>query len=824
MNILKKLLFFFFALTIVTQSIATPPKNKPETDVSTEKALKVFFEILEKAKNDDSRKREQAVIDKTTDNTNLHRAVFEHNIETIRSLLKQKPQHLSFQNKNGNTPLHIALAVIVNENDENLEEKQRTINEIINILVKKIEQQENANTIFNTQNTFGITPLHVATGTNKIEAIKTLLNTNKIKTDIPDKNEYTALLIAAKLGFTEIVNLLATEENIYITNNDGNTSLHLAAKSRNTETVLAILKKEREDENRTKNIMFIKNNQGLIPIQCSDLYADSHNTLNTLHNQMIDILITSLETESTDEFIKRMKLIKTTNITNVIELYNLNTILHIAGYKGYFEKTKAILENFTIDINVKNKSDNTPLHVATLNEKNNVLDVIKLLVKNGANINAINSNGNTPLHLATIRFENNAEVIDFLLTQENVNINHIDNNKLRPLHIAIINDKIEIINKLIKHGAIIDSDMFEAAKGHPIIIRILKRAQKERESKNAEIACNTELSEKEREQNLEDLISGLEIAKKKKQEPKKKNKKKKKNPKSPKKVKTLKTKEKQPNKKEQESQKDLKTQEEQAKAIKAIREKKEKEKLEKKRKIEIEKMKKTKKQEEEKTAWNTKREKAAIKIQNAFRNYKKRKKIYKAIDFAHITHKDNCITQFNDLLFTQRFMTGQFFDEKFEDLNYIAKDFKDKNENTALHLFAQSKNHSKYIPILLNHGAEINAINKDGMTSLHSAVYHGNENAVELLIQHGADVNTHENNLGFTPLHEAVNKKIIRIVRMLVANGANNNALDKKGKSPFAYTQKSDFTAALCGKKIPNDTNVNSINKPVIIDLSDEYD
>lgn len=49
------------------------------------------------------------------------------------------------------------------------------------------------------------------------------------------------------------------------------------------------------------------------------------------------------------------------------------------------------------DINLKDKTLSTPLHVAT---KTNRPDVVKILVQHGAHITVRDTNGKTPLHYA----------------------------------------------------------------------------------------------------------------------------------------------------------------------------------------------------------------------------------------------------------------------------------------------------------------------------------------------------------------------------------------------------------------------------------------
>ena len=78
---------------------------------------------------------------------------------------------------------------------------------------------------------------------------------------------------------------------------------------------------------------------------------------------------------------------------------------------------------------------------------------------------------------------------------------------------------------------------------------------------------------------------------------------------------------------------------------------------------------------------------------------------------------------------------------------------------TALH-FAAAKGFDEAIPLLVNHGANVNYVSNAGYiynthdghyTPIHFAAQHGHNNAIKLLIQHGADTNL-KTQLGKTAL------------------------------------------------------------------------
>ncbi|MFH1644545.1 MAG: ankyrin repeat domain-containing protein, partial [bacterium] len=518
----KLILSFLFSFLFSTQSIPIPPKatNHGLSEVQA-KVINDFFEVVKKTEEDRFAQIQEAVRNERINNTPLHDAILEHNLEEIKILLDSQPQQLAMQNENGNTPLLLAVATVVEEDIEDIEEKQRIIDEIINRLIEKIEQQENAEAIFNTQNIFGLSILHVAAGTNKKETVEKLINTNKVFENIQDDTGATPLHVASKFGLTEIVKLLANPGNIFFIDDNGNTALHEAAKSGNSETVVAILN-QTDNPNNDKNILYIKNNFGKIPIQCcKSIHANSYKILETIQFQIFQDLYKSLKNDSIDNFILKIKgMQRNEDITNIVDIGYLNTILHIAAKQGFFEKAEAMLENFKIDVNAKNIRMETPLHIALINIGNDALKTVNLLISHGADINAMNIDGRDILHLAITVARD--DVIDFLLQQNKVNVNHIDNNDVSTLQAAVMGNKIGIIKKLIDLGAQVTPNVFKTAAQNPFLIKILKKAQQQ--TKN-EITHINEETEKERLENIENLIQELEI-KKNPQKKQKKDKKK----------------------------------------------------------------------------------------------------------------------------------------------------------------------------------------------------------------------------------------------------------------------------------------------------------
>lgn len=93
------------------------------------------------------------------------------------------------------------------------------------------------------------------------------------------------------------------------------------------------------------------------------------------------------------------------------------------------------------------------------------------------------------------------------------------------------------------------------------------------------------------------------------------------------------------------------------------------------------------------------------------------------------------------------------------------------------------------VSLMLDRGADINAVNFLDMTPLHQASYTGQDETVSLLIKRGAKVNV-DNSVRFsydvaTPLACAAYFNNIKTVKLLVANGADINAPGSCNATPL---------------------------------------
>ncbi|KAE8386173.1 ankyrin repeat-containing domain protein [Aspergillus alliaceus] len=90
---------------------------------------------------------------------------------------------------------------------------------------------------------------------------------------------------------------------------------------------------------------------------------------------------------------------------------------------------------------------------------------------------------------------------------------------------------------------------------------------------------------------------------------------------------------------------------------------------------------------------------------------------------------------------------------------------------------------------MIDQGADINAVDKDGRTPLHDAIRVGVENVACLLIDRGADINATDKD-GRTPLHDAALNESEMLLRLftgqkpLVSNNPYDTIVDRTFQIP----------------------------------------
>jgi len=108
------------------------------------------------------------------------------------------------------------------------------------------------------------------------------------------------------------------------------------------------------------------------------------------------------------------------------------------------------------------------------------------------------------------------------------------------------------------------------------------------------------------------------------------------------------------------------------------------------------------------------------------------------------------------------------------------------NFNTPLHQ-ACAMNKADLVKILIDNGAKVNLLNREGWPPMFSAVRSGNAEVVAYLINHGAFLNVKDPRTGGTELHMAAALGFGEVAGMLIDRGADFKAKNNDGLTPVDF-------------------------------------
>src|SRR5579871_2474387 len=122
----------------------------------------------------------------------------------------------------------------------------------------------------------------------------------------------------------------------------------------------------------------------------------------------------------------------------------------------------------------------------------------------------------------------------------------------------------------------------------------------------------------------------------------------------------------------------------------------------------------------------------------------------------------------------------------------------DQYNNSQLHFYV-SKNDAKNVELLIKKGVDVNAINIQGETALHWAAFLGNIEVIKCLVEAGAHINPQEsrnlNPLQYAFLPGAIHEKTMSVMNLLIAHGAdvNSSILPSEWTPLFYAVDKNDM-------------------------------
>jgi len=122
-------------------------------------------------------------------------------------------------------------------------------------------------------------------------------------------------------------------------------------------------------------------------------------------------------------------------------------------------------------------------------------------------------------------------------------------------------------------------------------------------------------------------------------------------------------------------------------------------------------------------------------------------------------------------------------------VNYLitvhGEDIEAKSHVTPLLQVASNNGQLDIVDVLLNHGADINSKDNTGWSSLFWASIGGHANVVQFLLERGAEVNARTSYLNFTPLYIASDQGYLEVVRILLEHGADVQIRASGGQTAF---------------------------------------
>jgi len=129
----------------------------------------------------------------------------------------------------------------------------------------------------------------------------------------------------------------------------------------------------------------------------------------------------------------------------------------------------------------------------------------------------------------------------------------------------------------------------------------------------------------------------------------------------------------------------------------------------------------------------------------------------------------------------------------------------DNKNQTPLH---QARN-ADVVDLLVAAGAKVDVTDKDGDTPLHEAIYHSKEDVVAALLKNKADLNANWKNNRF-PLWFATKKHNIKVIELLVQHGADVNKydIDKVTALNMLAQDKSNFKLDTANCLISSGANI----------------
>ena len=104
-------------------------------------------------------------------------------------------------------------------------------------------------------------------------------------------------------------------------------------------------------------------------------------------------------------------------------------------------------------------------------------------------------------------------------------------------------------------------------------------------------------------------------------------------------------------------------------------------------------------------------------------------------------------------------------------------------DRSVLHKAAYYSGSATLLENLITQGADVNARDKGAWTPLHLAAKNGHVEALQILLENGANMHVKDIKHGWTPLHIAIVSKQYESAKFLIRAGSSVSECDKWGNS-----------------------------------------
>jgi|TARA_B110000483_G_scaffold58698_2_gene73277 ankyrin repeat protein len=108
---------------------------------------------------------------------------------------------------------------------------------------------------------------------------------------------------------------------------------------------------------------------------------------------------------------------------------------------------------------------------------------------------------------------------------------------------------------------------------------------------------------------------------------------------------------------------------------------------------------------------------------------------------------------------------------------------KNAYDRSVLHKAAYYSGSATLLENLITQGADVNARDKGACTPLHLAAKNGHVEALQILLENGANMHVKDIKHGWTPLHIAIVSKQYESAKFLIRAGSSVSECDKWGNS-----------------------------------------